>query len=198
MTTNFSPCAGDGVCTKYSSTAHDWANVIAASSASSCSYTATAAQSPDAMGGGVDTYCIRYHTVFDTTILAGAIIQSVIFHGYVAAFTGNITWYAIKSTQASKDVLAVSDYSLIDKGTLYGSVNITGAGAYTITLDNSVINKGGITKFALITSYDYTATDPGSYQNFTLSHNFGEAASNQPYLEVNYIPAGGAALLHFV
>jgi hypothetical protein len=184
--TNFYPEAGDGVCVKYSATAYDWANVIAAASSTSVDYTSATAIPCYASGGGVDTYCGRAFFPFDTAELAGTTITAVTFHGYITNFDDNETWYAVPSTQTSEDQLTTSDYSKINKGTLYGSTTVTGTGAYTISLNVSVINKTGITKIAILHSYDYSSSSPGAYQHFSMAQNYGEAASNKPYLEVTY------------
>jgi len=189
MIKNFYPSAGDGVCIMYSAISYDWANVIAAASSTSANYTTNPNNPCYAAGGGVDTYCGRAFFPFNTASLAGATINSVTFHGYITTFDATETWYVVPSTQSSATELVVSDYSKISKASTYGNVEITGTGAYTITLNISCINAGGITKLAFLHSYDYTNTSPGSWQHYLMKQNYSEASSNKPYLEIDYKPA---------
>lgn len=113
----------------------------------------------------------------------------------------------VQTSQANTALLALSDY------TQCGSVNNPTEGSNQLALATIVnqqnsynywtlnatglgwINGRGISKLGLRCGIDYTQNDPGmgGNQGENFSWNNSYSASNKPYLEVTYTPAGGGA-----
>jgi len=138
----------------------------------------------------------RMFLPFDTTgIPAGSIIDSATLHIYGNAYVNGGNVSMIESSQASAGSLSASDYGSVvfTKIASDKSANDFGSGSMQSwdlnSTGNSYINPGGITKIGIVTSYDFTDTDPGG----GFGNNYGlaniptsRASSNKPYLTITY------------
>jgi len=144
-------------------------------------------------------YIYRYFATIETTsILAAYSLNSISFSFYIsqnmANYLPNGNIHAVTHSSSSNNTFTTSDWDKINFNTKGYWNNDNTNGMKTISLNNSIIVPGGITKLALIYEGDLNNIAPTG--ETLLYGNTADASINKPYLTIGYsLPGKGSQML---